>query len=192
MPEMDGYETTQYIRNNFDINKKNIPIIALTAAAIKGEKEKCLNIGMNEYISKPFKQDNFFKKISTFLSNTVNIDEPVVEKYVNLSYLRSVAENDNNIIIEFINIFKSQIPEFIEELNTAYNDKNWQVLGSVAHRAKSSVSMLGISELADDMKTLEICTKEQKEIDKYPLIISKFEKILNLVLHELDFIIKNI
>ncbi|MBE9469413.1 MAG: response regulator [Bacteroidetes bacterium] len=191
MPEMDGYETTQYIRNNFDINKKNIPIIALTAAAIKGEKEKCLNIGMNDYISKPFKQNIFFKKISTFLSNTANNNEPFIEKFVNLSYLKSVAENDNNIIIEFINIFKSQIPEFIEELNTAYNDKKWQELSSVAHRAKSSVAMLGISELADDMKNLEICAKEEKEIEKYPLIISKFEKILKLVLHELDFLIKN-
>ncbi len=192
MPEMDGYETTQYIRNNFGINKKNVPIIALTAAAIKGEKEKCINVGMNDYISKPFKQENFFTKITKFISNPINIKEEITNKFVNLSYLKSVAENDNNIIIEFINIFKSQVPEFIKELNTAYNAKDWQTLGAVAHRAKSSVAMLGITQLESDMKNLEISAKEEKEIEKYPLIISKFEEISKLVIIELGEIINNI
>ncbi|RLD64635.1 MAG: hypothetical protein DRJ01_00065 [Bacteroidetes bacterium] len=191
MPEMDGYETTQYIRKYFSINKKNVPIIALTAAAIKGEKEKCINAGMDDYISKPFKQKVFFKKISTYLSQPANNEEQFHEKFVNLEYLNSVAENDNKIILEFIDIFKSQIPEFIEDLNSAYNDKDWQTLGAVAHRVKSSVAMLGISKLALDMKKLEICAKEAKEIEKYPLIISKFEKISKLVLDELEIITKN-
>ncbi len=60
MPVMDGYEAAKYIRNNL---KLNTPIIALTAAAIKNEKEKCLNIGMNDYISKPFKPDELITKI---------------------------------------------------------------------------------------------------------------------------------
>ncbi|MCK5823124.1 MAG: response regulator [Bacteroidales bacterium] len=191
MPEMDGYEATQYIRNNFGINKKNVPIIALTAAAIKGEKEKCINAGMNDYISKPFKQEKFFEKITTFLSAPANKKEEIVKNFINLSYLKSVSEGDNNIIIEFLNIFKSQVPEFIEELNDSYNNKDWQTLGAVAHRAKSSVAMLGITQLESDMKNLEISTKEEKEIEKYPLIISKFEKISKLVLNELDIIIKN-
>ena len=192
MPEMDGYEATQYIRNNFGINKKNVPIIALTAAAIKGEKEKCINAGMNDYISKPFKQEKFFEKITTFLSEPVNKKEEIVKKFINLSYLKSVSEGDNNIIIEFLNIFKSQVPEFIEELNESYNNKDWQTLGAVAHRAKSSVAMLGITQLERDMKNLEISAKEEKEIEKYPLIISKFEEISKLVLKELDMIINNI
>lgn len=63
MPEMDGYEATEYIRNKFEDSRKNIPIIAVTAAAIVGEKEKCFARGMDEYISKPFKTEELLEKI---------------------------------------------------------------------------------------------------------------------------------
>jgi len=68
MPEMDGYETTKFIRNHMPPEKQNIPIIAITAAVIQGEKEKCIEFGMNEYISKPFKPDELFKIISKLIS----------------------------------------------------------------------------------------------------------------------------
>ncbi len=68
MPEMDGYETTKFIRNHMPPEKQKIPIIAITAAVIHGEKEKCLETGMNEYISKPFKPDELFNLISKLLS----------------------------------------------------------------------------------------------------------------------------
>jgi CheY-like chemotaxis protein len=56
MPEMDGYQTATYIRNMSDTTKQNIPIIALTAHASHEESEKCINLGMNAYIAKPFNQ----------------------------------------------------------------------------------------------------------------------------------------
>lgn len=63
MPEMDGYETAKFIRNNMPHEKQKIPIIAITAAVVQGEKEKCIEVGMNDYISKPFKPDELFKAI---------------------------------------------------------------------------------------------------------------------------------
>lgn len=71
MPEMDGYETTLFIRNNFSKQKQSIPIIALTAAVIDGEKEKCLNAGMNDYISKPFNPNILFEKIVFYLNQNL-------------------------------------------------------------------------------------------------------------------------
>ncbi len=67
MPVMDGYEATKFIRNNMPEKKRLIPIIALTAAAIKGERDKCFEVGMNEYISKPFKANELYEKICKFL-----------------------------------------------------------------------------------------------------------------------------
>jgi CheY-like chemotaxis protein len=52
MPEMDGYEAAVYIRKQM---KNDIPIIAMTAHAMSGEREKCIKLGMNDYIAKPFK-----------------------------------------------------------------------------------------------------------------------------------------
>ncbi|MCX7861673.1 MAG: ATP-binding protein [Bacteroidales bacterium] len=68
MPEMDGYETTRYIRSHPNSKIANIPIVAVTAAVIQGEKEKCMEAGMNEYISKPFKADELFNVIIKLLS----------------------------------------------------------------------------------------------------------------------------
>jgi CheY-like chemotaxis protein len=64
---MDTKQATRFIRENMTEKKRTIPIIALTAAAIKGEKEKCIEAGMNEYISKPFNASELFEKIYKFL-----------------------------------------------------------------------------------------------------------------------------
>jgi CheY-like chemotaxis protein len=62
MPEMDGYETTRQIRNQLS-GQNAIPIIAMTAGVISSEEEKCYQIGMNGYISKPFDPDILYSKI---------------------------------------------------------------------------------------------------------------------------------
>jgi len=68
MPEMDGYEATQNIRNpSSKVIKKDIPIIAMTAHAMKGDKEKCLEIGMNDYLTKPVKRDDLNEMIKKWL-----------------------------------------------------------------------------------------------------------------------------
>ena len=72
MPEMDGYAATRYIRENLG-EKRNIPIIAMTAHATVGETAKCINAGMNDYISKPFNPDNLLNKIAKLiLKNKIN------------------------------------------------------------------------------------------------------------------------
>ncbi|AZQ62593.1 response regulator [Flammeovirga pectinis] len=68
MPEMDGYTATKKIRTEFDEPLKSIPIIAMTASALKGEFERCKEAGMNDYISKPFKKDHLEEKVRSHTS----------------------------------------------------------------------------------------------------------------------------
>lgn len=68
MPEMDGYETTRKIRQTFKSPKSDIPIMAMTAHALAGEAEKCINVGMNNYISKPFDKKILFSKILSLVN----------------------------------------------------------------------------------------------------------------------------
>ncbi|HLG04326.1 MAG TPA: PAS domain S-box protein, partial [Bacteroidia bacterium] len=65
MPEMDGYETTQYVRHV--LNNESIPIMAMTAHAFSGELEKCLDAGMNDYLTKPFEPAVLYSKIATLM-----------------------------------------------------------------------------------------------------------------------------
>lgn len=67
MPEMDGYETTRQIRG-MTSSKKDIPIVAMTAHAVKGEQEKCFSIGMNDFISKPFQAQELYNKVRTLVA----------------------------------------------------------------------------------------------------------------------------
>jgi CheY-like chemotaxis protein len=69
MPEMDGYDATIRIRN-LNSDKKNVPIIAMTAHTIKGEMERCLEIGMNDYISKPFHVAELYEKIHLLVAKS--------------------------------------------------------------------------------------------------------------------------
>ena len=63
MPEMDGIETTAAIREEEKKTKKHIPIVAMTALAVKGDREQCLEAGMDDYVAKPIKPDHLFKVI---------------------------------------------------------------------------------------------------------------------------------
>lgn len=72
MPEMDGYQATKYIRKELTGVVSDIPIIAITAHALSGESEKCISIGMNDYISKPFDQQELYGKILRSLKSKVS------------------------------------------------------------------------------------------------------------------------
>ncbi|TSJ37329.1 response regulator [Mucilaginibacter corticis] len=68
MPEMDGYEATRLIRN-LENNKKGVPIVAMTAHTIKGERERCIEMGMNDYVPKPFNIEELFDKMFNLVKN---------------------------------------------------------------------------------------------------------------------------
>ena len=70
MPEMNGYEAAHRIRTDL---KLDVPVIALTAHATEGEKEKCLSYGMSDYLSKPFKGEEFYQIILNHLSDLSNV-----------------------------------------------------------------------------------------------------------------------
>ncbi len=72
MPVMSGLESSKLIRSKLKEPKRSIPIIAMTAGALKGDKEKCLSAGMNDYISKPFDQDELFLKIANYFGPRKN------------------------------------------------------------------------------------------------------------------------
>ena len=71
MPEMNGYETTRYIRNKFRGDMQKVPILAMTAHAFKDEEEKCLHAGMNGYIPKPLNRELLFNKICSILQRRI-------------------------------------------------------------------------------------------------------------------------
>ncbi|ALO17137.1 Sensory/regulatory protein RpfC [Salinivirga cyanobacteriivorans] len=194
MPEKDGYETTSIIRNS-DAAYSSIPIIAVTAAAIKGEKERCFNEGMDAYISKPYDPEELTDKIAKVLGTTKkhvsqSNTDAIKLTHTNLDYIKTAAGNDQKLINEFIAIFVKQVPDFKADFNQLYEDRNYQKLAKVAHTAKSSVGMMGMNKLAKKMKALELLAKEGKNIVEIEKLIRKFEVQAEEAKQELETYLK--
>jgi HPt (histidine-containing phosphotransfer) domain-containing protein len=93
----------------------------------------------------------------------------------NLTYLKGMSGDNFEIIKEMIGIFIEQVQEMSETMNSCLNNKDWTTLGKLAHKAKSSVSIMGMEELATKLKELEHSAAEGKDIENYAVIVQKFE-----------------
>jgi hypothetical protein len=112
-------------------------------------------------------------------------------KFINTEYLDSVSGGDNEITKEIIAMFREQVREIHVEMLALYSGKNFLALGLLAHKAKSSVAIMGMNELAVMLKNFELQAKECIESDKYESYIEKFRNDTVEAMKELDDVIKN-
>ena len=94
--------------------------------------------------------------------------------YADLTYLESMSMGSQEMINEMIEIFINQIPEFTEGLQELHKNNDYSALGALAHKAKSSVAVMGMDELAGVLKDLELKAKASEDIDSYPGLIQTF------------------
>ncbi len=92
----------------------------------------------------------------------------------NLSYLESMTEGNKELIAELIGIFSTQVVEYSEQMLSLFKDKNWSELSKMAHKAKSSVAIMGMKDLSDELKRLEIMARKGEDEDSYEAIIDHF------------------
>lgn len=102
-----------------------------------------------------------------------------------LTYLTNMSGGNPGIVKEMIGIFIEQVQEYVVEMQQYLKDKDYQALGRLSHKAKSSVAIMGMNELAADLKTLELLSKESVDIDKYPELVDRFVVQCQLAMVEL-------
>lgn len=141
MPEMDGYTATSVIRNELRLD---VPIIAMTAHAMVGEKEKCLQLGMNDYVSKPVKETVLYNIIAR---NAQHVSDPATSfKHIRLAYLQELSGNDKEFQREILKQFLVQVPEELFLLEQSINERNFDVVRRTAHSMKSTVGYAGLAD----------------------------------------------
>lgn len=106
-------------------------------------------------------------------------------KLIDLTYLNEISDGNTELIVELLDLFFVQIPEYQDSLNDLYHKKDWYNLGRIAHKAKSAILMVGMKELAIELKKLEENAKEEKNIHEYKEIIVKFVSDSNTAIKEL-------
>jgi HPt (histidine-containing phosphotransfer) domain-containing protein len=111
---------------------------------------------------------------------------------VDLTYLLNMSNGNKDLILEMIGIFRSQVDEFTQGMDEYFQNKQFEQLGRLAHKAKSSISIMGLNDMALELKNFEYLAKEGKEVEKYPAFISKFKKETREAIEELDEVVKNL
>jgi HPt (histidine-containing phosphotransfer) domain-containing protein len=112
-------------------------------------------------------------------------------KFINMEYLDSVSGGDPGIINEIVLIFKEQSVEIYNEMKSLLASKNYNSLGLLAHKAKSSVAIMGMKDLADMLKTFELQAREGKETQLYDQYLERFRSETGEAIKELDDLIAN-
>lgn len=95
-------------------------------------------------------------------------------RYTNLDYLKEITGGEPEIMKEFIQMFFDQLPEFKDGLTNHLTNKNWEELGKLAHKAKSSVMTFGMNELGYRLKELQLKTQKLEDIQSYPDYVEEF------------------
>lgn len=180
MPGMDGYTTTQIIRNKL---KLHVPIIAMTAHAFAGEREKCISYGMTDYIPKPVRESDLYRLITTLTrqadanhqnENISSQNGNISLKNIDLRYLRELSGGNALFEKQILEQFIVQAPEELCVLENAVHNKDWKLLRSTTHSLKTTVSFLGLGPLlASKLEVLEAYTGNNNE----PFIASVFNEV---------------
>jgi CheY-like chemotaxis protein len=137
----------------------SIPIIAMTASALKGEKAKCLEMGMNDYLSKPFDFSFIYQRISLLLDDApldaiIEITEkPDIENLFDLSLLHEM--DDNEYVSEILTIFLNNTPKELNELKEACISNKFDACYQTAHKLKSGAGLLQAKPLLNILIKIE-------------------------------------
>ncbi len=199
MPERNGIEATQDIRSLLDEKKRNVPIIALTANALRGEEKKYLAAGMNDYLTKPFKEKELYEVIQRVLSQqnafggryqsfaaTDNFElPPASEKLYDLALVDDLAQGNADFIKSLVEIFIDTIPPTSKEMVEACELKNWEQTGKLAHKLKSTIDTMQIISAKDDIRTIEMNGKNAQQTDTLLYLTKRIDAIIQRTTEQL-------
>ncbi len=173
MPEMDGMEATRFIVNELKPPIKPI-IIAMTAFALEGDKEKCIEAGMDDYISKPFMIEEIVERIKKWggsfrqskhdmntksETNTAN-SSVVINETVLMKLKEMTSGADPNFFSQVIQMFIDQSTEIVEQLSLLLPIMDLPQMASLAHKLKGSALNLGANKMAETCRLIELKGKE--------------------------------
>jgi len=200
MPEMDGFEATKFINSEFPKEQRPV-IIAMTANAMQGDKEKCIDAGMDDYISKPVRPnalqdvlEKWGKKIYDVKDQKLAEKEekksaPKIIQESKISFLQDVQnQSDLDFFIELIDIYIVEFPKLINQISEAVGKSDSVKLQFYAHKLKGSSLTLGIDLISEKVHQLETKARENKFDDETKTLANDLILISEKIIKELEFI----
>jgi CheY-like chemotaxis protein len=187
MPIMDGFEATQTIRARaMSLALPKLPIIALTANAIMGDRENCLAKGMDDYLSKPFTIEQLHKVLSQWLplreqhDHDEHADEPAVNVKIDRKVLTQLKNLKTGLLVRIIDLYIESSPKLVLDMEQAVAQQDTNSLYKVAHSLKNSSANLGISDLTNLCRELEIKGREG-DLTASVILVADIKRLYNAV-----------
>jgi CheY-like chemotaxis protein/HPt (histidine-containing phosphotransfer) domain-containing protein len=191
MPDMDGIEATHYIRNYIS---KSIPIIALTAYALKGDDAKFINAGMDDYLSKPFEENQLLEIMLKWIKKTEikllpkEIILPKTAALFDLTKIQTIAKGNKEFVNKMCALFIESTPISVLEMKTAYSQNDFDKVRKIAHRIKPSIDNLDILSIKNEIREIEMNAETYKKSEQLEALILKVEKVMSDVVANLNMI----
>ncbi|MDD5366138.1 MAG: PAS domain S-box protein [Gallionellaceae bacterium] len=168
MPKMDGFEFTAALRRQEQCGGSRTPVVAVTANVLKGENERCLAAGMDDYLAKPIPLVSLREMLVKWLPAVESVPGEVVSERkttdrkpmeentaVNPDALKEIVGDDPSVVAEFLSDFLVTAREAIADIQAAYLKHAEQDVGAFAHKLKSSARTVGADSLANLCQDLE-------------------------------------
>ena len=181
MPELDGFEATRIIRRLEADRACRTPIIAMTAHAMKGDRERCLAAGMDDYVAKPVRRDELETALNRVLSQTpITVETPrpaptpppLLDRTAALERLGG----DTTLLAELATLFLDDAPKLIAEMHTALAQNDAETLRRVAHSFKGASAYIGATTASELAYRLERSASEGQLQELAPLL-SELEQV---------------
>jgi PAS domain S-box-containing protein len=182
MPVMDGIEATRRIRKD-----TNVPIIALTANAVIGERDKCLSAGMDDYLSKPFEEEDLVRVMAKWLGvQTTAVSRthvaPETTEY-GIGELKKIARGNETIIVGLLRAFIAETRLAITDINKAFDAGDMKRMKAAAHRIKPSLTTLYLSKEIEIVKRIETGTWKAKNRPDLKNLVDTFNVGIERIIH---------
>jgi CheY-like chemotaxis protein len=200
MPEMGGLEATRILREKEKTSGRRVAIIAMTAHAIKGDRERCLAAGMDHYVSKPIDSRKLFSAIDEALlsskaRNTARLRSnggPAAtppEPRVDVRFLLRRVEGDRGLMKELAAVFLEDTPRLFKDLAEAVEKRDHPKIERAAHTLKGAVANFGAKrarELALDLET----RGRERDLELADCVLAELQKELAFVEAELSAVVR--
>lgn len=196
MPELDGLEATRLIREQEQQTGRHLPIIAMTAHALKGDRERCLACGMDEYVSKPIRERQLLTALHAVLGESVppppaeacDHSAVVDSDVINWDVALKVCAGDRELLRDIADAFLEEHPRRLDELRRAIDTSDWELLHRAAHTIKGSMRYFGAHAVFDRAFGLEQLAA-RKSLDGAEEILTLLkQELAKLVPHLINYV----
>ena len=198
MPEMNGFEATRMIRDSSSrVLRHDIPIVAMTAHALKGDREKCLEAGMDDYVSKPVTALGLEEILDRHLESTAasgligSEPKPPQGRPVSIEVIQEIADGCVEFECELIETFLSDSEQQIQQLEVALRERNGEEVRRRAHTFKGSSANAGakrVQEVAYEMEKLGSSNQLEEAEAVFSLLKAAFEQAREYLQAHLRFL----